>query len=305
MGICLGFLCLGLLLISAALGIKIAGMRHAADEIKEQFQACCREDTNRLIAISSRDSRMRTLAAEMNRQLAQFHRQRHRYQQGDLELKEAVTNISHDLRTPLTGIFGYARLMEEEELTEDGRRYLALIQNRAKAMKKLSEELFQYSVVLSVEEQEEENINVGEALEESLAAAYVLFQERGITPKIQIPGEKVERLADREALLRIFGNIISNGVKYSDGGFSVVMEPGGRITFSNPAARLNALSTARLFDRFYTVETGRGGTGLGLSIAKTLTERMGGRIWAEYEDGWLSVSVEFSPSACGPSVGRR
>lgn len=305
MEVFLGLLCLGLLLISAALGIKITGMRHAAEEIKDQFQACCREDTNGLIAISSRDSRMRALAADVNRQLVRFHRQRQRYKQGDQELKEAVTNISHDLRTPLTGIFGYARLLEEEPLTEDGRRYLGLIQNRAEAMKKLTEELFQYSIVLSAEDHKEESVNVGEALEESLAAAYVLFQERGITPKIQIPGEQVERMADRDALLRVFGNIISNGVKYSDGAFSIVMEPGGRITFSNPAARLNALSTARLFDRFYTVETGSGSTGLGLSIAKTLTERMGGQIWAEYEDGWLSVSVEFSASARGPSAGRR
>lgn len=299
MEIWLSVLCLVLLVLSAVLGIKICGIRKAAEEIREQFAHCCQEDTNGRIAISSRDSRMCRLAADLNRQLAIFHQKRRRFQQGDQELKEAVTNISHDLRTPLTGILGYVRLLREEELARTGRRYLELINNRAEAMKKLTEEMFRYSIILSTEELAEEKVDIGAVLEESLAAAYVLFQEEGITPRIQLPKEKVERTADRDALRRVFGNIISNGIKYGEGAFRVEMEPGGRITFSNPSAGLNAVTAARLFDRFYTVETGRNSNGLGLSIAKTLVERMGGQIRADYEAGWLSVAVAFPEKQSG------
>ena len=143
MEIWLSVLCLVLLVLSAVLGIKICGIRKAAEEIREQFAHCCQEDTNGRIAISSRDSRMCRLAADLNRQLAIFHQKRRRFQQGDQELKEAVTNISHDLRTPLTAIYGYLDLLEQEEKSETVNRYIAVIRNRTKMLKQLMQ--FKYS----------------------------------------------------------------------------------------------------------------------------------------------------------------
>lgn len=93
---------------------------------------------------------------------------------------------------------------------------------------------------------------------------------------------------------RIFSNILSNALKYSDGDLRVTMDESGVITFSNSANSLDPVTVGRLFDRFYTVETAHNSTGLGLSIAKLLTERMGGTIRANYQDGNLNITVSFS-----------
>ena len=117
--------------------------------------------------------------------------------------------------------------------------------------------------------------------------------QRGIAPEIFLPEGAVVRALDSSAVSRIFGNIISNALKYSDGDFSVALDRDGTAIFSNAAHALDPVVTAQLFDRFYTVETGRGSTGLGLSIARLLTERMGGTIQAEYREGRLLIAVRF------------
>ena len=224
-------------------------------------------------------------------QLRLLRKERHRYQQGDLELKEAVTNISHDLRTPLTAINGYLDLLEREEKSESVQRYLSQIQNRTEVLKNLTEELFRYSVVTSSQELKPERMDVVRALEESLLSFYAVMQEKGIQPEIKLPEEPVYRELDAGAVNRIFSNIISNALKYSDGDLSVVMDTDGSITFTNTAHNLNAVTVGRLFDRFYTVEASRNSTGLGLSIAKLLIERMGGNIEAIYNNNKLQIKI--------------
>jgi signal transduction histidine kinase len=113
-----------LLLIIIALCIKIYLLQKAAKEIEEAFADRLITDTNTLIAISSRDKHVLHLANEINIQLRRLREERHRFVQGDMELKNAVTNISHDLRTPLTAICGYLELLEQEEKSEKAERYI-------------------------------------------------------------------------------------------------------------------------------------------------------------------------------------
>lgn len=282
-----------LLLIIVALSAKIYFLRKSAQEIREAVKDRLEADTNTLIDVSTGDSQMRKLASEINVQLRLLRRERRRYQQGDLELKEAVTNISHDLRTPLTAISGYLDLLEREEKSEKVQRYLSQIQNRTEALKNLTEELFRYSVVTSLQDLKPERTDVVRVLEESLLSFYGVMQERGMKPQVKLPEAPVWRQLDGSAVSRVFSNIISNALKYSDGDLSVVMEEDGTITFSNPAQNLNAVTVGRLFDRFYTVEVSRNSTGLGLSIAKILTERLGGSMRADYRDEKLYLIMAF------------
>jgi len=282
-----------LLLIIFVLAAKVYFLRKSAREIPEAFRDRVTADTNTLIDISTRDPYMRKLAADINVQLRLLRKERHRYQQGDLELKEAVTNISHDLRTPLTAINGYLDLLEREEQSENVRRYLSQIRNRTEALKSLTEELFRYSVVTSSRDLKIERMDVVRALEESLLSFYGVMQEKGIEPQILLPEKAVFRELDAAAVSRIFSNIIGNALKYSDGDLSVTMDETGCVSFSNTASNLDAVTVGRLFDRFYTVEASRNSTGLGLSIAKHLTERMGGTIQADYHDGRLYIEIRF------------
>lgn len=283
-----------LLLTALALAVKVLLMRKSAREMSEALDERLAMDTNVLVGISSRDARMRELAAKLNEQLRQLRNERQRYQQGDLELKEAVTNISHDLRTPLTAINGYLDLLEEEEKSENARRYVAQIANRTKALEKLTEELFRYSIATSMKELKPERVNLAQALEESLVSFYAAIREAGIHPKISLPDSPVWRQLDSGALSRIFSNIVGNALKYSDGDLRISMSENGCIVFENTAREIDAVTVGRLFDRYYTVEASRNSSGLGLSIAKDLTERMGGRIDASYSDETLQVRILFS-----------
>lgn len=275
------------------LAIKIRMMQKSMDEICSCLSEHLSSDTNQLITVSSSDKHVRLLASEIAKQLAELRRQRRQYINGDRELKEAVTNISHDLRTPLTAICGYLELLEAEEMTDNTRRYLEQISNRTEALKALTEELFRYSVISSVSDLNYEKVNEGRVLEDTLISFYGAFEQKNITPNISLPDSVIIRSLDKSALSRIFGNIISNAVKYSDGDFSVTMTDTGEITFSNTASELSSVDVGKLFDRFYTVDSARKSTGLGLSIAKLLTERMGGCISADYKGNLLSITLSF------------
>lgn len=287
-------LCAILALAAAALGIKCVLLRRSFDAICAQFRERLATDTNNLISLPSRDRRARRLAAEINAQLRLLRQQRRRYLDGDRELKEAVTNISHDLRTPLTAICGYLELMEQEELSEDAARYLGYIRDRAQALTQLTEELFRYSVVLSTQGSlNPEPVSLNAALEEALAGYYAALTQRGIAPDIRIPEEPVVRQLDRTALARVLGNLLSNALKYSGGDLAVTLSNSGDITFTNAAPDLDGVQVGRLFHRFFTVESAQNSTGLGLSIAKALTEEMGGQIDARWEQGRLTITLRF------------
>lgn len=283
-----------LLLIIFVLLAKVCFLRKSAHEIADAFRDRLTTDTNTLVNISARDPYMRKLAAEINVQLRLLRKERQRYQQGDLELKEAVTNISHDLRTPLTAINGYLDLLQREEKSKDVQRYLSQIQNRTEVLKNMTEELFRYSVVTASQELKLERMDIVRALEESLLSFYAVMQEKGIQPEISLPEQSVFCELDVGAVNRIFSNIISNALKYSDGDLSVIMTSNGDITFTNTAHNLTAVTVGRLFDRFYTVEASRNSTGLGLSIAKILIERMGGSIEAVYNNDKLQIKIFFA-----------
>lgn len=273
--------------------IKIKTMQKSMDEICVCLSEHLSSDTNRLISVSSCDKYVRRLASEIAKQLAELRRQRRRYVNGDREIKEAITNISHDLRTPLTAICGYLELLESEETGENAVRYVELIRGRAEALKSLTEELLSYSVISSVSDPNYEEVDLCRLLEDVLVSFYGAFEKKGITPQISLPHSGVMRILDRSALSRIFGNIISNALKYSDGDFEVLMTESGEISFSNTASELSSVEVGRLFDRFYTVDSARKSLGLGLSIAKLLTERMGGIITADYNANKISINLLF------------
>lgn len=286
---------LGLLLL--ILAGKVYTLRKSARQLREGMARQLERETNTLLAVSSGDREMRALADALNGQLAQLRAERQRYQHGDLELKEAITNISHDLRTPLTAIVGYLALLEGEEKSEAVERYLSQISNRTQVLHQLSEELFAYALLTAPQPLHPQRVDLRGLVEEALLSYCGAMEQRGMEPTIQLPEGRVERNLDPTAAGRVLSNIISNALKYSAGDFAVTMTPDGVITFANSAPDLNPVLVQRLFDRFFTVETARHSTGLGLSIAKLLTQQMEGTLEAKYQEGQLVITLSFPDSS--------
>lgn len=291
-GLC--FLCILLTGVCIFLAGKLFLLQKAADEIRREFAERLKADSNVEIVLSCRNAHMRKLAADMNQQLKLLRKEHIRYVRGDLELKRAITNISHDLRTPLTAVCGYMELLQKEEVSASVKKYLVIIKQRIDALKDMTEELFQYSVMVSGDTTDKkEKISLNRALEECVAGHYGALKAVGIEPEIRMADGTVYCEGNLQSVSRILQNMMSNAIKYSDGDLEIVLEGNGQICFSNTANGLDEIQTGHLFDRFYTVENGRASTGLGLSIAKTLTEEMGGRIEARYCGNVLSVTISF------------
>ncbi|MDE6064251.1 MAG: HAMP domain-containing histidine kinase, partial [Lachnospiraceae bacterium] len=251
-----------LIFIIIILILRLVSIRRAADELREAFADRLKSDTNVGIAISTSDQKMRSLAADMDQQLKLLRKAQLNYMQGDRELKAAVTNMSHDLRTPLTAICGYMELIKQEPLSDRAKSYLDIIENRVQALKNLTEELFRYSVILSADfDTEKENLSLNAALEETVAAYYGALKNAGIEPQIYMPESEVRRLLNRQALMRILANLMDNAIKYSNNSLSITLTSDGSITFRNQADTLDELTAGRLFDRFFTVESGERSTG--------------------------------------------
>ena len=274
--------------------VRLHLVRKSVREITSDLNDKLKEDTNRGIRISSRDKDVCRLASEINVQLKELRKEHLQYHQGNTELKNAITNISHDIRTPLTAIYGYLDMIQKTDDPIKQAEYIATMKERAELMKQLTEELFRYSVILSDEnEMETEEVFINQLLEESISSFYPALTGKGITPTISITDKRIIRNVNKAALSRIFANLLNNAVKYSDGDLEISLSDTGEMVFSNTAQGLSAVEAEQLFDRFYTVESAHHSTGLGLSIARTLIERMNGKITAEYEDPRLIIKISL------------
>lgn len=285
------------ILINVFLACKILAMKLSLRELRTGFyqRGSFMLDTNTTLRVQSRDRDILSLAITMNEQLSNLRGAYHKYVRGDKEVKTAITNIAHDLRTPLTAILGYLELCDDLTLCEEAEKNLSIIKDRAIHMKKLTEELFEFSV-LSTEEIREEKVpvNIGHVLEDCIMNFYPDFTRRGIEPVLHITENPVQRSLYPSYVERIITNLLNNAVKYSDGDLEVTLTDGALLRITNSAQNLSTVDVNKLFDRFFTVENGRNNsTGLGLSIVKLFAERMNCPLDADYDNGKLSITIQF------------
>lgn len=281
--------------LNLALFIKIAAMRISLKELTRDYRERAELDSDTLIGVSCRDRRIRELATAMNETISSLRTSYHSYKQGDEKLKAAITNVAHDIRTPLTAICGYLELAERMEKTPELRKYLDIINERALYMKKLVEELFEYSVINSKNNKEEmQDVNINQVLEDSIMNLYPSFLEYDIDLKADISEKEVIRKLYPSYVERIFNNLLSNAIKYSDGNLEVILTENGKLTMKNSASSLDKVKVGKLFERFYTVENAdKNSAGLGLSIVQSFAEKMNCPINADYVEGKLVIEIEF------------
>ncbi len=280
--------------------IKIALLKRGYDELTDNIEDQVRGKTQIPVTLTTADSHARRTAETLNHELTKLQDLRNEYLDGNRKVAQAVTEISHDIRTPLTAINSYLDLMKDEENEALKQEYLERIKSRTLSLSDLADELFKYSTStdptrypVQSEEVSSEPIDICRTLEECILSFYAAFKGKDIEPEIELPDEPVFVLCDKKSANRIFENIISNALKYANDSLKVNLNRDGTAVFSNHAPDLTPVSAAKLFDRYFTVKEGSNSTGLGFSIAKELIVRNGGTIESELIDGVLSIKVHF------------
>lgn len=280
-------LCVAAFLLSA----KLIALKRRIRALSIQLDDC---DAT-LIAAQLNGDELETVVKKINSKIAEEQKAKAQIRKEQDAIKQAIANISHDMRTPLTSVIGYLQLAERSAENDEQRANIRIALERAKHCCSLVDDFFELSVIdANGCDPVMEKIDVNELLCEMILANHPVFEAKRITPRFDYSKEPVYALADRKLLTRVIQNLLSNAVKYGYDSidFSVVSSETVCISVANPIAD-NDLDTERLFDRFYRASKSRtdSGAGIGLYLCKQLLESMGGRISASVDSGSLTISV--------------
>lgn len=289
--------------VAGILGLRLWRMKRIIRQISTELGKTRQEGYDRPLRIPLMDGALEEMAAELNKNLAYQKALKLETEHTRLQMKQAVSDIAHDLRTPLTVIKGNLQMLGMEPLSDRGRQYLSICGHRAEGLKIMVDEFFELSLLESGDVvMHPEKIELAEFLTELVLEHEVMIRKFGLTPEFQL--RPVYLVIDRRVLARVMGNLLQNLYKYADQAFSIlteeiVREEEGekqiRIMVGNRMQPGVEADLAHLFDRTYRADrTGPAGSaGLGLYIVRLLVEKTGGRIEAFLRDGWLYFCMEW------------
>lgn len=213
--------------------------------------------------------------------------------QGEVNLM--MTNISHDLRTPLTSALGYMDMIMHSNMPEEERiASLEIIEKRLFRLNELIDSFFEFSKVIAKEEPPKlDELNLVSVLEEAISHYYDDYCDRNRMIVFHCPENRIMIHSNKNMLMRIFDNLIGNALKHGMGNLTITVQKDSfKILFSNELLDKN-VDVNRIFEEFYTTDISRtkGNTGLGLAIAKQFTELLGMKIHAVVEDGVICFEI--------------
>lgn len=293
-------------LLSAILIIVVINLIFKKREINKitlDLKRLNREGKTEKLRLGVPNKNIENLIIEINKLIDDKKEKEAIYKEKDMELRDAIANMSHDLRTPLTSIMGYVYLLNDENLKEDEKReYLKIIEKRALVLNGLITNFYglsriqadQYEITL-------EPIKLEIVLGEIIAAFYETLYEKFGEPEIEIEEGLNIVLGDKESLNRIFTNLTENIIKHGEGEVKISLRKEKNniiIEFSNKAEALEAKDINRIFEKFFTRDRMRTGqnTGLGLAIVKLLVEKQGQKIEAKKVGNRLVINIIWSLS---------
>lgn len=217
----------------------------------------------------------------------------------EARLKQTITNLSHDIRTPLTSLDGYFQLLMQSDSEEERQKYIRIIQTRIGSLNSMLEELFTYTRLQDEDyEIETETVDFCKCVYDVVFSFYEEFQKKGIEPEADFCEERLYTMGNEEALRRVLQNLIKNALLHGNSRISLrLFQENGRAVFlcSNDTEHPEEIDMSQVFERFYKADSARTHTsaGLGLSIAKGLAERMGGSADASLDGNIFTVRLEF------------
>ena len=253
------------------------------------------------LRLSLPNKNIENLIVEINTLIDDKRKMENIYKEKDMELREAIANMSHDLRTPLTSIMGYVYLLNDDKLDKEERKeYLKIIEKRSLVLNDLITNFYGLSRIQADQyEIKLEPVNLELVLGEIIAAFYETLDYKFGEPEINIEEGLGPVLGDKQALNRIFTNLIENIIKHGEGEVKISLKKKNKyivMEFSNKAEELESKDVNRIFEKFFTKDRMRTGqnTGLGLAIVKLLVEKQGQKIEAKKVGNRLVINIIWS-----------
>ena len=279
--------------------IKLFLIKKNLREMARELKATRESGYNRNLRIGLVDKDLEGVAAEFNNNIEHQKKIKLEDERNRRQLEQSISDIAHDLRTPLTVIRGNLRMLSEENLSEKGREYLEAADRRAEVLKNMVDEFFELSLIESGDLTiEKEKIDLTEFLAEFIIDNESMIRSKGLEPDIRLPEKSININADKGMLTRIMSNLLNNICKYAKNSFMLTVSQqgdGALITLENETADDAAVDTEHIFDRTYRADKARhdGSAGLGLYIVKLLVEKMGGEILAKAENKRLRFEIKL------------
>lgn len=282
-------------LLLLACGVLLVRQWHYMRQLKQataRIEQIRRGNVNQRVRIHSSASALNELGASINRLIDQFQISMEKVNVLERERQKMIAHLSHDLRTPLTAILGYAEAIRRDNtLTEATRQhYFHIIASKGEKLDALIRDFFELSKLEADDSPfEPEKINLIEKLQEAVLSFYHQFQHAQLTPLLDFPEEPVYVWGNGPSIERIMNNLLSNSLRYgADGGIiGIGIRETGETVWVDVWDRGQGIAESDLphiFERLYTGKASRNavlqGNGFGLTIVKKLVEKQRGAIHA-------------------------
>ncbi|MFC3745224.1 sensor histidine kinase [Paenibacillus sp. GCM10012306] len=256
------------------------------------------EERSQLVTMSFPSKLNQELVIEINRLIGAKEQMARSYQWNEKQLHQRISNISHDMRTPLTAILGYLHMLIQNKATDQEKsHYLRIVEKRARALHRLIWDFYDLSRLDEGEYALESTlIDVNEIGLNLLAEVYDDFESSGFQVDVSLPPAAPKVIADANAVHRVIENVLQNAKKHGKNKLRVdsKVESGSIVmSFANESEFITKQELSHVFDRSYTTSSSRtnDSTGLGLSICQSLLTQMGHNITADYTDGIFIITI--------------
>ncbi|AVQ37769.1 sensor histidine kinase [Clostridium botulinum] len=285
------------IIFSVVMCIKLFLCKRQIRDITNQIRKFKDRKTNKKINTEIADKDIEELACEVNEYLELYKKNEQEKIVFENTLKQGIANMSHDLRTPLTSIIGYLKLLQNDEI--DKKEALDILKNKTNKLNILINDFFELASIESEDyELDMRKVNLTNVVCDEILLLYEAFQGKGLEPKINILDKSIFIMSDKDSLERIIDNLLSNTLKYAEKDIEINLKEYNDkviLKISNICTSIDEKDVLHMFDRFYMADKVRKGqgTGLGLSIVKSLMEKMDGIITSKFEQNRVSIICEW------------
>lgn len=298
--------CLISLILGAYFAFRYFSLCYAFKKIiKETSEIQGDLTQNQMIHLPIPNHHLARLLTSINSLLEGIQLERQKYDKREKEFCKQLENISHDLRTPLTVILGYLKLIKKDSIVDKQLvESIDIVQRKSEIMTRLVSQFYEFSRLnMGDYKIDISNVDISKVLRESLLGNYQILEKKHLQLEVNIPKYPIWVLGEEAVFERIFLNLFQNASRYAETYFGISVRENRQkvsILFVNDTRVLSKDDIPHLFERFYMQDSSRnqGGTGLGLTVAKSLAEEMGAELIAySVEREWIDSKIEI-PQIC-------